>query len=274
MAMVRAVDDAGASERMPLKHAQLVVVCGDLSLDRFGWTATQWRARQRMIGAVLHNGAAVNAALAVDELRAVNVGGTATVLRLVGRSRKPLVLVSTIGVLQPSSGYSKSKLEAEQLVQRVRAQLALPAVIVRPGAIGPARTGESNPIDFRILLMREMLKQRASPHSIEAVPLRMIGVETVAQRAVEALALERDAVLPVVAERAVPWSAVINHLAHGSADFRRGIDWSEWRRAVADDSLRALLGAGGLGVAEPIPEAQDNDDFAMQKMCDWLKENV
>jgi thioester reductase-like protein len=212
--------------------------------------------------------------LAVDELRAVNVGGTATVLRLVGRSRKPLVLVSTIGVLQPSSGYSKSKLEAEQLVQRVRAQLALPAVIVRPGAIGPARTGESNPIDFRILLMREMLKQRASPHSIEAVPLRMIGVETVAQRAVEALALERDAVLPVVAERAVPWSAVINHLAHGSADFRRGIDWSEWRRAVADDSLRALLGAGGLGVAEPIPEAQDNDDFAMQKMCDWLKENV
>jgi thioester reductase-like protein len=115
------------------------------------------------LSAAVHNGACVNASLGADVLRAVNVGGTATVLQLIGR--KPLVYVSTIGVLRATSGYAQTKLEAEQLVSAVRARLGVGVGIVRPGAIGPASDGVSNPIDFRVLLAREMVRQGASPRS-------------------------------------------------------------------------------------------------------------
>lgn len=264
MAMVRAKDDDAARARLSIVDPRLTVVAGDLSLERFGWSKELFEQRRREICAAVHNGACVNASLGADELRAVNVGGTATVLRLIGR--KPLVYVSTIGVLHPtSSGYASTKLDAERLVHAVRSRLdgTPPVIIVRPGAIGPASDGTSNPIDFRVLLMREMVRQGASPRRIDKLQLRFVGVECVARRCVTLLLTSNktSALVPLVAPHSVPWSAVVDEIARRNAAFKRGIEMEDWCKAIENVSFRELIQRGGIGAEKELQLATDDNDI-------------
>lgn len=284
LAMVRAADDAGAAARLGAPaHARLTVVAGDLALERFGWPAALYEARRRRVGAAIHNGAIVNAALGVEQLHAANVGGTANVLRLVGA--KPLVYVSTVGVLRPHSGYAQSKLQAEALVRAVRQRLGAAVAIVRPGAIGPAAaSGEANPIDFRVLLVLEMLRQRAAPGALEKVELRFVGVERVAQRCVQMLEeveeteAEVEKVEAVVGRGGKTWRDVIDAVEASSVDgFRRGVEWAVWRDAIQSDALRSLckggvIGGGG-GEEEGETEEGEEEEIDFKKMVRWLVEN-
>jgi thioester reductase-like protein len=281
MAMVRAKDDDAARARMSIVDSRLIVVAGDLSLERFGWSKELFDERRGLIRAAVHNGACVNASLGANELRSVNVGGTATVLRLIGR--KPLVYVSTIGVLHPtSSGYAQTKLEAERLVHAVRSRLdgSPPIIIVRPGAIGPASDGTSNPIDFRVLVMREMMRQGASPRRIDKLQLRFVGVEYVARRCVKLLLASSatSALVPLVAPHSVPWSAVVDEIARRNASFQRGIEMQDWCKAIENVSFRELIQQGGIGVesketTEVLADDNDIDSFdvtMISKMIDSL----
>jgi long-subunit acyl-CoA synthetase (AMP-forming)/thioester reductase-like protein len=270
MAMVRAADDAAARARLAtIESDRVTVVAGDLSQARFGWSEAVFEARRRALSAAVHNGACVNASLGADALRAVNVGGTASVLQLIGR--KPLVYVSTIGVLHAgSSGYAQTKSEAEQLVRGVRARLGVGVGIVRPGAIGPARDGTSNPVDFRVLLAREMLRQAAAPRRIDELQLRFVGVECVAKRCVQLLQqAARTVELPLVAPRTVAWRAVVDEIARRRDAFRRGIDMKEWCDAIENAALRQLV-ARGLGEEPANGDDNDLESFDDTLICKFI----
>ncbi|WBB63409.1 amino acid adenylation domain-containing protein [Streptomyces sp. WMMC500] len=217
--LVRAHDDVQAGKRMVAAlRAQglwaealgprLDARAGDLAQPRFGWHARRWERYAVECDAVLHAGALVNFLLGYGDHRAANVAGTAHVLRfaLAGRP-KPLHHVSTLGVLDrhalhtgtrlgegtdarrvtvPGSGYSRSKLVAEQLLLRAR-ELGAPVTLYRLGEIMPAvDNGLPNPRALTHLLLSAFHELGLRP----AVPMRTdyTPVDETAARLVAGLA--------------------------------------------------------------------------------------
>lgn len=171
--LVRAEDETSAAIRLKQKllHYQLwsgacekriVIVLGDLSLVNFGLGERRFAQLAQVTDVIYHNGAQVNASYAYSHLKASNVQGTETVLRLAGMTHtKPLHFVSTLAVFFTrnnmdktilegdipaldetlNGGYKQSKWVAEALVREARDR-GLPVSIYRPGRIwGDRLTG-------------------------------------------------------------------------------------------------------------------------------------
>ncbi|KAI8923095.1 hypothetical protein BC831DRAFT_472975 [Entophlyctis helioformis] len=158
-----------------LDAGRVEVVVGDLGAESFGVDEATWAQLVDQVDVIVHNGALVHWVYPYHKLRAANVIGTKTALRLATTHHlKPLHFVSSTSVLDTEhyarkhdvgasiyesddlegsrlglrSGYGQTKWVAEKLVMRAQ-ERGVPATIIRPGYIvGDSRSGVTNTDDF------------------------------------------------------------------------------------------------------------------------------
>lgn len=188
-------------------------VIGDLEKPALGISPRDYAELTACIDTIIHNGAAVKHILSYERLRAPNVEGTREILRLAcaGQAR-PLHYISTLSVLPstpltnrerfyededpatyppPSSGYTRSKWVAEQLVTEA-GRRGLPITIYRPGSIsGDSRTGAFNASDVLVRLIQGYIHSGVAPQG--AIQLDMVPVDYVA-RVIVHLAHRHDSI--------------------------------------------------------------------------------
>ena len=172
--LVRAADDAAAQQRV-VRHLmtfglwrdcfaeRIQSIAGDLELPQFGLSDDHFRELGSQIDVIYHGAGSVNMAFPYGRLKAINVNGTAHVLRLAGQvSTKPVHFLSSIAVFYNHTnsrlsilketdtplydsglkgGYGRSKWVADRFVASAQAR-GLPACIYRPVRImGHSQTG-------------------------------------------------------------------------------------------------------------------------------------
>eukprot|EP00742_Colponemidia_sp_Colp-10_P012507 GILJ01014062.1.p1 GENE.GILJ01014062.1~~GILJ01014062.1.p1 ORF type:complete len:1671 (+),score=278.21 GILJ01014062.1:31-5013(+) len=194
---------------------RVIPVVGNLDQPNFGLSSQKFEELCQLIDVVFHNGAAVNFAYPYVSLKAANVGGTVTGLRLATTHRlKPFHFVSTLSVVPTPDdggeegktdrvvterplgkaghdlhgGYTQSKWVAEKLVALAGAR-RVPVTIHRPGRItGNTHTGATNVDDFLNLLIQGCLQLKSIP-TLD-MPCEMMPVDFCA-RAIVSISLRR-----------------------------------------------------------------------------------
>ncbi|MBF2002244.1 MAG: thioester reductase domain-containing protein [Synechococcales cyanobacterium M58_A2018_015] len=191
----------GMEEFWQQAQSRIVPIVGDLAQPDLGLTPDTWQALAAEIDAIYHNGAWVQHTSPYAQLKATNVLGTQTIIRLAAQERtKPLHFISTISVFAanhpsgvqivretepldptrvPSSGYAQSKWVAEALVWVSQAR-GLPVTIYRPGAVaGHSQTGVFNANDFLYRLIQGCIQLRCAP--LGEIKLNFLPVDYVSR---------------------------------------------------------------------------------------------
>ncbi len=198
--LIRAVDADGVLRRIreavekfnvPLRAAdwaRVIPVPGDLSQPRAGLDDKTWQTLAANMSAIYHCAACVNMILSYPDMRAANVGGALTLLKLAceGR-RKPLHNASTLsvfvatnqntgrlletdrldGVTTVYGGYAQTKFAAEHMLAQTPAE-ACDIYQYRFGLLtGDAASGASSPTDFLALFSAGIARLGALPEGIE-----------------------------------------------------------------------------------------------------------
>ncbi|MBW4483051.1 MAG: amino acid adenylation domain-containing protein [Tildeniella torsiva UHER 1998/13D] len=213
--LVRAADNQSAQRRLQ-QHLQqyqlwhddyasrIIPLAGDLSQPHLGLTADAFQALAEQIDRIYHNGAAVNLAYPYQTVRAANVLGTQTLLRLATQVKlKPIAYVSTLSVFSglgaeattiaettdlsqvppPSGGYARSKWVAENLLWSA-SDRGVPVAVYRPGRIlGHQQTGICNTRDRLSLMLRGCLYLGCAP-AVETL-VDMTPVDYISQAIVQ-----------------------------------------------------------------------------------------
>ncbi|MFC4013768.1 thioester reductase domain-containing protein [Nonomuraea purpurea] len=198
-----------------LDESRVVPVPGDLAAPGLGLAADLFGALAHRVSTVIHAGAQVNLVQPAPVLEAVNVAGTAEIVRLAAERGAAVHLVSTSEVFgpgdgavdedtvpedrfPPASGYGQTKRAAELLVLRARRD-GLPVTVTRlDRVVGDSLTGacQAGGDDFW-LLVRSALTTGVLPDA----PVNVTPVDFAA-----------DAVLCLAA--APETSASIAHVCH------------------------------------------------------------
>ncbi|EFA77009.1 hypothetical protein PPL_09761 [Heterostelium album PN500] len=152
-------------------------IIGDLELPLFGLNINEFIDLSNQTDLIIHNGAYVHLMNPYSNMKMANVKGTEEVLRLstIGDHIIPVSHISSIGTLhqfnqeiddtiEPDlknlngmSGYSQSKLIAEQLIH-IAFQRGLPIIMFRPGVIySHTETGVDNSNDYIRLVLSGIL---------------------------------------------------------------------------------------------------------------------
>ena len=267
--LVRAYDDKSAKARIRQKlisyqlwdeanQKRIKAVAGDLSLPLFGLSEKRFAKLAEEIDVIYHNGAQVNASYVYSRLKASNVQGTETVLRLAGMTHtKPLHFVSTLAVfftqgnmdktIQEATiptldetlkgGYKQSKWVAESLVREARKR-GLPVTIYRPGRIwGDSQTGIMERFsDLLCLLIQGGLHLQRYPE-VES-ELNIASVDYVSQ-AIVALSQQNNTGQdyhlsnPQSISWNALWALIQKHYPVAA------VDMSEWREQVVLHSKKS-----------------------------------
>ncbi|MDH6676337.1 thioester reductase-like protein [Rhodococcus sp. LBL1] len=133
--------------RRPIDDPRVSEFAGDFTHPTLGLSAADYSRLADRVDVVLHGAAVTKWNVDPERLRAVNVQGPASMLRLAADADAPLYYLSTAFVIRqaPSderfaglTAYLESKTEAEELVRAG----SVPAVIVRPSVVtGDSRDG-------------------------------------------------------------------------------------------------------------------------------------
>jgi amino acid adenylation domain-containing protein/thioester reductase-like protein len=165
---------------------RIIPVLGDLAEPLLGLPPQMFQELAAKLDLIYHNGAFVNLIYPYAALRAANVLGTQTILKLASQTKtKPVHFVSTLDVFQTpayadidkiletdliqdgqalTSGYAQSKWVGEQLILAAQAR-GIPACIYRPGMIiGDSRTGISNTNDLVSRLIKGLIQMGSAPN--------------------------------------------------------------------------------------------------------------
>ncbi len=189
--MVRARDKESATRRLSrswwdwqeLASAigkRVKVLVGDISQPKLGLNDTEYGETLRTITHIIHTAADLRLNGPIDELRRVNVGGTANILELAhavdkdhGLERLSYVSTAYVAGGRPGavpedsltdkygfwSRYELSKFESESLVQQAKGKL--PISIFRPGLIvGDSKTGAINTFNTIYFPLRLYLSKK------------------------------------------------------------------------------------------------------------------
>jgi thioester reductase-like protein len=157
-------------------ESRVVPICGDLARPNLGLDSDTWNFLAAETSAVYHNAAAVNYLLSYENMRAANVAGTNSILRLAfERQRKVFNLVSTTfifgwatkevlyetdnndGMELLDFGYSQSKWVSERIVMDA-ARSGLATRIFRPALISPSIHGGGENLDIAMRLLAFIIK--------------------------------------------------------------------------------------------------------------------
>jgi amino acid adenylation domain-containing protein/thioester reductase-like protein len=173
--------------------ARLRAVPGDLAEPLFGLRSQEFGDLAHKVDVIFHSGALVNFLYPYSEVKAPNVDGTETVLRLATTAiLKAVHHVSTIDVWLDTEhprpfledlrivprhvpeGYARSKLVAEELVHIAR-QRGVPCSIYRPGMmVSHTDTGATQLNDFLLIEIKGLLDFGVVPdvhYMFDAVPI-------------------------------------------------------------------------------------------------------
>ena len=166
-------------------YSRIVPLIGDLARPILGLSPEQFHNIAEIIDVIYHSAANVNLLYPLSNLKAANVIGTKSILKLaVHRKLKPVHFVSTLDVFEPlaatgveviyesddidqgdaiTGGYAQSKWVAEKLVTAAAAQ-GIPACIYRLGMVtGHSHTGIGNPEDLLNRLIKSLIQLGMSP---------------------------------------------------------------------------------------------------------------
>lgn len=164
----------------PQWAGRITALQGDLGQPDLGLSRADLARVTGSAGAVIHCGAEVHHLRPYGALRAANVVGCETLLRLCAEAGMALHHVSTLSALRPGrgqipetlraaeldppqGGYNQSKWVAEQLVAEA-AERGLPCRIYRLGTVaGHSRTGHCNPADILTRQLRGYLVSGVAP---------------------------------------------------------------------------------------------------------------
>lgn len=167
---------------------------GDLAQPYFGWSESQFQELGSRLDGIYHSAAGVAVTQPYGDLKAINVGGTQTLLDLAQRGQTtPFHYLSSLGLFfgQPDppqgafretdfpdpatvkGGYKQTKVVSELMIQAAQKQ-GLPACIHRPGRIlGHSATGiidlDHNIKDFLFALLIASVQLQAYPRVSEAI---------------------------------------------------------------------------------------------------------
>lgn len=182
--LVRAENVAEGRERVRSNLAHLgcldgyandrvTVTIGDLALPMFGLSDEEFLALSVDTGQIYHAGAVVDALLPFESLRAANVEGTRTVVRLAATSvLKQVHFISThsAATIGSDSGYSKTKRHAEEIVLSAAGQ-GVPAAVYRvPRLSHDSVSGIANDKDLAVRLLDNLIAVGAAPDIAFAEP--------------------------------------------------------------------------------------------------------
>lgn len=177
------------------------VICGDLEQPLLGLSPERFVGLGTSIDAVFHSGARLGDMLPYAAVRAANVEGTRTVLRLAALARIPVHHLSTLAILAPAQadpaeridedfdlersagldgGYHQSRWVAERLV-RAAGQRGLPVSIYRLGLVtGHSGTGAMALDSPFSRVLAALVRLRACPPA-DGVFLPLVPVDFCAQ---------------------------------------------------------------------------------------------
>ncbi|KAG0199061.1 hypothetical protein BGX28_007605 [Mortierella sp. GBA30] len=256
-----------------IASGRLLVVAGDLSLERFGLSQETWDKCCRQVDIIIHNGALVNGVFPYTNLRAANVLGTLQGIKMASTYHtKSFHFVSSTSVLDTThyrelsstlarttnrgvpetddlegarhgldSGYGQSKWVAEKLIMAANKN-GLPATIIRPGYIlGHTRTGVTNTGDFIWRLIKGCVEVGSAPSMNAAV--NICPVDYVAQCVVSVATSpgsEAVMVYQVTHPTASPFRfndffQILNRYGYEVL----AADYSSWRRALTDRAIKS-----------------------------------
>ncbi|MET9486897.1 amino acid adenylation domain-containing protein [Nocardia sp. NPDC006630] len=290
--LVRARDDQAALQRITESLEQFGLPTGqvsgrvsalaaDLSAPQLGLSAAQFDQLAEHVDAIYHNGARVNHLDPYARLRAPNVEGTRSILRLATTHRvKSVHFISTLGAAIPAdhlpglvtendrlpadqlqdNGYLTSKWVGEELVRQA-GERGVPITIHRPGTIcGHTRTAVNNPDDAFWNMIRAAAILAMAPDvgdaTVALVPVDYVAPAIVAIAAqprrevvfhlVNQTPLEVRDVLDCVREYGLPITTTPFDIVHSTLEQRSAADI-----ATGDDSLTraALLAPTFAGLA-------------------------
>jgi amino acid adenylation domain-containing protein/thioester reductase-like protein len=166
-------------------YARITPVMGDITRPLLGISKEQFEKLASTLDTIYHSAANVNLLYPYAALKAGNVIGTKSVIKLATHIKtKPVHYISTLDVFESlaatgvpviyehdsiaqgdgiSGGYSQSKWIAEQLITEAAAQ-GLPTCIYRPGMVtGHHQTGISNPDDLVSRLLKSFIQLKCAP---------------------------------------------------------------------------------------------------------------
>jgi natural product biosynthesis luciferase-like monooxygenase protein/thioester reductase-like protein len=248
--------------------ARIAPVPGDLSRHGLGLPTKEFDALSERVEVVYHAAAQMSFLDPYASLRAVNVRGTAEVLRFAVRGRvKPLHHVSTASVFDARSyarrliseldepddpeglviGYAQSKWVAEKLVVGAGAR-GLPVAIYRPAWIaGHSRSGVCNDDDFLSRLIKGCLQLGAAPridYDWNIAPVDYVS------RAIVELSRRPETlgeVLHLTNPRQIAWRRLVALIGQAGYDVRP-VPYRSWR-----SQLLGLDGASGNALQPLLP---------------------
>lgn len=176
----------------PAYADRITAIPGDLEAENLGLSAVQFDTWADATDAVVHAGARVHFTTPYRTLRAANVRGTETLLRMAttGQTVSAFHHVSTLAVFPyaqslddvvlesdplPTSGvlpngYAQSKYVAERSVEQAR-ERGFPVSVYRPGAVlGDTQTGQSRKDDTVWRMMKGCIQLGIAPHLPMRIP--------------------------------------------------------------------------------------------------------
>ncbi|MGD1855267.1 MAG: amino acid adenylation domain-containing protein [Leptolyngbyaceae cyanobacterium] len=184
-----------------LAYSRIIPLVGDLGRPLFGLSLTQFQSIAETVDMIYHSAANVNLLYPLSRLRATNIIGTKSVLKLAAYKKLKLVhFLSTLDVFEPlvatgadivyeadnidqgdimTGGYAQSKWVAEKLVSKAADQ-GIPICIYRPGMVtGHSRTGIGNPEDLLNRLIKSFIQVNTVPRL--SLQIDMTPVDYVSQ---------------------------------------------------------------------------------------------
>jgi thioester reductase-like protein len=224
----------------PIYHERISVYSGDVSLPKWGLSATDYERLSQETTRVVHSAATVRFDHTLEEARQINVEGTRRILDFASGARqiKSFGYVGTAYVAGERTGlvcedelalgqsyrntYEQTKAEAEALV---RSRLGeIPGVILRPSIIvGDSRTGVTS--SFKMMYWPLKIYARRLWRTVPGYPdavLDIVPVDFVA-KAVSRLLFDESAVNSTVHLCAGPQgSATIEQVAQRAKEYFKG----------------------------------------------------
>lgn len=181
-------------------YARIKPVIGDITRPLLGIPNEQFEKLSSTLDVIYHSAANVNLLYPYAALKAGNVIGTKSVIKLATHIKtKPVHYVSTLDVFESLAatgvpviyendsiaqgdgvigGYPQSKWIAEQLITEAAAQ-GLPTCIYRPGMVtGHHQTGISNPDDLMCRFLGSFVQLKCAPDldlMIDMTPVDYVG---------------------------------------------------------------------------------------------------
>jgi thioester reductase-like protein len=233
-------------------HDRVVAIEGSLGQPMFGLDEKIFKQLSEQVDVIYHNGANVNWVMSYEQLKSENVLATQEAIRLACTSHlKPLHYVSTIGVvltengiidlnietrdhlyarLSNMMGYGASKWVSEEYIRQARSR-GVPVTIFRPGMIGTASNGASNPTDWITRFVIGCVTLGAHP-TVESVALNYLPVDFIAKLIVtKSQQVNPDPILIVNSnENELSMSEILRYLRENKGV--KQMSWEEWQQLV------------------------------------------